>query len=46
MRNLGSLMAAYLLAWGILFVYHLTVGRRVSRLQSEIDRLKETLKRG
>jgi CcmD family protein len=46
MKNLGSLMAAYLFAWGILFAYHLSVGRRISRLQGEIDRLKETLKRG
>jgi len=41
MKNFESLFAAYLLVWGILFVYHLTVGARVAKLQREIERLKE-----
>lgn len=44
MKNFESLFAAYLLVWGILFVYHLTVGARVTKLQQEIDRLKQLLK--
>ncbi|HEV8384390.1 MAG TPA: CcmD family protein [Candidatus Acidoferrales bacterium] len=44
MKNFENLFAAYLLVWAILFVYHLTVGARVSKLQQEIDRLKELLK--
>jgi CcmD family protein len=44
MKNLESLMAAYLLVWGILFVYHLSVGRRLARLQDDVKRLKEVLK--
>jgi CcmD family protein len=44
MKNFESLFAAYLLVWGILFIYHLTVGARVNKLQSEIERLKSIFK--
>ena len=44
MKNLDSLMAAYLAVWAIFFVYHYTVARRVARLQDEIARLKQSLK--
>ena len=44
MKNFESLFAAYMLVWGILFVYHLTVGSRVNKLQQEIERLKGLLK--
>ena len=44
MKNFESLFAAYMLVWGILFVYHLTVGARVTKLQEEIERLKAQLK--
>jgi len=43
MKNLESLMAAYLFVWGIFFVYHLTVAQRLARLQTEVERLKQTL---
>ncbi len=46
MKNLNSLFAAYLLGWGIFFVYYLSVGRRLTRLRDEVDRLKQVLKRG
>jgi CcmD family protein len=45
MKNMNSLMAAYLAVWAIFFVYHFTVSRRLARLQDEVQRLKETLKR-
>lgn len=44
LKNLGSVMAAYLFVWGIFFVYVLTVGHRLARLQADVDRLKQTLK--
>jgi CcmD family protein len=44
MKNLESLMAAYLAVWAIFFVYYFTVARRVARLQEELKRLKESLK--
>ena len=45
MKNLGSVMAAFLVVWGVFFVYQFTVSRRLARLQDELRRLKETLKR-
>jgi CcmD family protein len=44
MKNLDSLMVAYLAVWAIFFVYHFTVARRVARLQDEIAHLKQSLK--
>jgi len=44
MKDLNSLMAAYLAVWAIFFVYHFTIARRVARLQQEVARLKHTLK--
>ncbi len=46
MKNLNSVLAAYLLGWGIFFVYYLSVGRRLTSLRDEFDRLKQVLKRG
>ena len=46
MKNLNSVFAAYLFAWGIFFVYYLTVARRVSALRDDLERLKNSLNRG
>ena len=46
MKNLDSLAAAYIAVWAIFFVYYATVARRISRLQDEVKRLQDTLKRG
>jgi hypothetical protein len=46
MKNLDSVFAAYLFAWGIFFVYYLTVARRASALRDDLERLKSTLNRG
>ena len=45
MKNLNSLMAAYISVWAIFFVYQFTVSRRLAQLQDEVARLKESLKR-
>lgn len=44
MKHLDSLFAAYVGVWAIFFVYYISVARRLSRLQDEIQRLKETLR--
>lgn len=44
MKNLNSVMIAYLLVWAIFFVYHLTVASRVARLRDEVERLKREWK--
>ena len=46
MKNLGSVFAAYLIGWGIFFIYYVTVARRTAALRDEIDRLKSSLGRG
>ena len=45
-KNLDSVFAAYLIGWGIFFVYYLTVARRTAALREEIERLKNSLNRG
>ena len=46
MKNLNSIFAAYLIAWGIFFVYYLTVAHRTAALHARIERLKNSLHRG
>jgi hypothetical protein len=46
MKNLDSVFAAYLIGWGVFFVYFLTVARRTSALRVDIERLKSSLNRG
>jgi CcmD family protein len=41
MKNFESLFAAYLIIWVIFMVYEISVGRRLSRIQAELQRLKE-----
>ena len=45
MKNLDSIFAAYLIAWGVFFVYFVTVARRTSALRGEIERLKNLVNR-
>jgi CcmD family protein len=45
MKNLDSVLAAYLAVWAIFFVYQFTVSRRLARLQDEVERLKSASKR-
>ena len=46
MKNLGSVFAAYVIGWGVFFVFYLTVARRTSQLKEELDRLRDSVKRG
>lgn len=46
MKNFESIFAAYLLAWVIFFVYHVSVGRRLAQAEAELRRLKERLTAG
>jgi len=46
MKNLGSVFAAYMAAWGIFFVYYLTVASRAARLRRDIDRIKNSVHQG
>ncbi len=46
MKNLGSVLVAYMIGWGVFFIYFVSVARRTADLRKEVDRLKETLTRG
>ena len=46
MKNLGSVFAAYVIGWGIFFLYFVTIARRTADLREEIERLKNLLNRG
>jgi CcmD family protein len=45
-KNLGSVMAAYMIGWGVFFFYFVTVARRTADLRKEVERLKQALTRG
>ena len=45
MKNLNSVFAAYLIAWGVFFVYYISVARRAAALQDELRSLKDSLVR-
>ena len=45
MKNLDSVLAAYLAGWAIFFLYYVSVARRTEALRKEIDRLKNSLSR-
>ena len=46
MKNLGSVLAAYMIGWAVFFFYFVSVARRTSELRKEIERLRQTLTRG
>ncbi len=46
MSNFESLFTAYIMVWVIFLVYEVTVARRVSKLQEEVEQLKEQLRLG
>jgi hypothetical protein len=46
MKNLDSVFAAYLIGWTVFFVFYLSVARRTSALRDEIERLKDSIRRG
>jgi len=46
MKNLGSVFAAYLIGWGVFFLFYVTIAKRTSDLRGEVERLKNALLRG
>jgi hypothetical protein len=45
MKNLNSVFAAYLVGWGVFFLFYVTVAKRTSDLKAEVERLKDTVRR-
>jgi CcmD family protein len=46
MKNLGSVMTAYMIGWAVFFFYFVSVARRTSELRKEIERLKQAMTKG
>lgn len=46
MKNFESLFAAWMMVWAVFFLYEVTVARRISKLQDDIDQLKRQLREG
>ena len=46
MSNLNSVFAAYIIGWGIFFIFYITIAVRISSLRKEVDQLKNSLNRG
>jgi len=44
-KNLDSVFAAYLIGWGVFFVFYLSIVKRTSDLRTEVERLKKSLPR-
>lgn len=40
MKNLNSVFAAYLIGWGIFFLFFVSVAKRSNDLRAEVERLK------
>jgi CcmD family protein len=45
MKNLESIFAAYAVFWAIVFLFQLSVARRLSRAEEEVEKLKQQLHR-
>lgn len=45
MKNFGSIFAAYLIGWGVFFVFSVSISRRTVALREELERLKNSLNR-
>ncbi|HTZ46778.1 MAG TPA: hypothetical protein VMH20_04260 [Verrucomicrobiae bacterium] len=45
MKNLDSVFAAYLIGWGVFFLFYVTIAKRTSDLRTELERLKNAFQR-
>jgi hypothetical protein len=45
-EHLWSVFWAYVIGWGVFFIYYVTVARRTSALKEEIERLKNSVSKG
>jgi CcmD family protein len=45
MKNFESLLAAYLVFWALVFLYHFSVARRLSRAEEDLEKLKQRIRK-
>lgn len=46
MKNLNSVFEAYLIGWGVFFLFYVSIAKRTNDLRAEMGRLKNALPRG
>jgi hypothetical protein len=42
-KNLNSIFAAYLIGWGVFFLFFVSIAKRTSDLRGEVERLKKNI---
>ena len=42
MKNLNSIFAAYMIGWGVFFLYFASIVKRTNDLRAEVERLKKS----
>ena len=42
MKNFESIFAAYMIGWGVFFVYQISVGQRLKKAEEQLKRLSES----
>jgi hypothetical protein len=42
MKNLSSVFAAYVIGWGVFFLFYVTIAKRTSDIRVELERLKNS----
>jgi hypothetical protein len=45
MKNLDSVFAAYIIGWGVFFLFYISIAKRTNDLRAEVERLKNALPR-
>jgi len=43
MKNLDSVFAAYIIGWGVFFLFYVTIAKRTADLRAEVERMKARL---
>ena len=41
MKNLNSIFAAYLIGWGVFFLFFVSIAKRSDDLRAQVERLKK-----
>jgi hypothetical protein len=41
-KNLNSIFAAYMIGWGVFFLFFVSIVKRTNDLRAEVERLKKT----
>jgi hypothetical protein len=42
MKNLNSIFAAYIIGWGVFFLFFVSIAKRSNDLRTEVERLKKS----